>query len=202
MRGGGLFLLLNPDVQKEIGLSESQKTQLQKLMQTQMGGGQRPPQGGQGQKPPQGQSPTPGDFQKRFADMQKKVDAILKPNQKARLDEIGLQMAGPMALLGNDVGKKLGITAKQKSTIQGIAEKARPQMPRQGQGQGQGKPPAQQDWQKIMKDMQAKRDAANKAILATLTADQKAKWAKMTGKPFKMSPRPMGGPGGRPGGGG
>lgn len=202
---GPYFLLMMPDVQKEVALSETQKQQITKLLQSSMGGFGGPPPGGappRNANPPKGEQPRPNmeDMMKRMQDMEKKVAAILKPAQKTRLDQLSLQMQGPQALAREDIASKVGLTAKQKTSIRSIMEKSRPQFGRPNQG-GQ-----QQDWEKIRKEMQAKREAANKTILATLTADQRAKWAKLTGKPFKFAPRPMGGPGGggsgRPPGGG
>jgi hypothetical protein len=194
--GSSSFLLMMPDVQKEIGLSASQKEQITKVLQSGMmgPGGGTPPKGGQASPPRM----DTGDFQQRIADMQKKLDTILKPAQKARLNEIFLQLQGPMALQQEDIAGKVGLSAKQKAAIRTIAEKARPNFSRPSQGA-----PKPADLEKLRKDMETKREAANKAIVATLTAGQKAKWAKMQGKPFKLtrSQMRMGGPGRPPSGG-
>ena len=184
-----------PDVQKEIGLSASQKDQIMKVLQSGMmgPGGGTPPKGGQASPPRM----DTGDFQKRIADMQKKLDTILKPAQKARLEEVFLQLQGPMALQRDDVAAKVGLSSKQKSAIRAIAEKARPNFSRPSQGA-----PKPADMEKLRKEMETKREAGNKAIVASLDAGQKAKWAKLQGKPFKMrSQMRVGGPGPPPSGG-
>lgn len=198
---GSVFMLFMPEVQKEIGLTAGQKSELEKLLQGSMGGPR--PQGGPGGPGGQGgQRPGGGDIQQRFQETEKKLNALLKPAQKTRLEQLALQAQGPMALQRDDVAAKLGLSGKQKTAIRTIAEKSRPQFGRQGQG-GQPQP---QDWEKLRKEMEAKREAANKQILATLDTKQKAAWTKMLGKPFKFPQRQMrggaGGPGPRPGGGG
>jgi len=187
MRPSAFFVFM-PDVQKELGLTAAQKDKLGKIMQDQMNS-MRPPKGDQGGKPPE--RPNPGDFAKRMQDTQNKVNAILTAAQRTRLEQIGLQVQGPAALTNPDVAKKVGLTAKQQAAIKAIVEKSRPEFPRPQQGQQ----PNQQDWEKRMKEMQAKREAADKAILATLTPAQKATWTKMLGKPFKLQMRRGGEPG-------
>ena len=191
-RMGGMrptaFFAFMPDVQKELGLTAAQKDKLGKIMQDQMNS-MRPPKGDQGGKPPE--RPNPGDFAKRMQETQNKVNAVLTAAQRARLDQIGLQVQGPAAMTNPDVAKKVGLTAKQQASIKAIVEKSRPEFGRPQQGQ-QTSP---QDFEKRMKEMQAKREAANKAILAALTPAQKATWTKMLGKPFNLQMRRGGEPG-------
>lgn len=176
----GLMLLMLPDVQKELNITAQQKASIEKSLSGMMpgAGGQG---GGQGQRP-------------NFEEMEKKVLATFNAAQKTRYEELKLQAAGPNAFRRDDVQKKLGITETQKSAIDKSLEKARPNFNRQ---QGQ-----QVDFDKLRKEMQAKRDTAMKEIMALLNANQKATWGKMTGKPFKFPQMQMRGPGGgRPGGG-
>ncbi len=191
----GMFLLMMPEVQKELKITAAQKSSLEKALSSMMPGSARPPQGAQGGgagRPPQGGQ---GGQRPDFAAMEKKVMAVLTAAQKTRLEELRLQQSGANAFRRDEVAKKVGLTDKQKKAIEDIMEKARPNMTRGGQGGGQ------QDFEKMRKEMMAKRAAANKAAMALLTPAQKATWAKMTGKPFTFPPMQMrmGGGGGRGG---
>lgn len=60
------------------------------------------------------------------------------------------------------------------------------------------------DQEKMRAEMEKRQEELNRKILAVLTADQKAKWNSLLGKPFKIE-HPQGfpgGPGGRGGQGG
>lgn len=192
----GLFMLMMPEVQKELKITTAQKSSIEKALSSMPGMG-RPGQGGQGGRPPQGGGQPPqGGQRPDFGAIEKKVLAVFTPAQKTRYEELRLQQAGANAFRRDEVSKKLGLTEAQKKAIQGVMDKARPNFSGGGGGQ--------QDFEKMRKEMETKRAAANKAAMALLTPAQKATWAKMVGKPFtfpKMQMR-MGGGGGRQGGGG
>ncbi len=180
--GGGLFLLMSSEVQKELKITPAQKVSIEKALGS-MIPARRPAQGGTGTRPPQvGARPD-------FAAIEKKVLAVINASQKLRFEELKLQSSGANAFRRDEVAKKLGLTEKQKKAIEDILDKARPNFTR-------GAPGGQQDFEKLRKEMETKRAAGNKAAMAQLTPAQKATWAKMTGKPFTF-PRPqMRAPGG------
>lgn len=198
-RGGGRgfnvgFMLRNEQFKKELNLTDDQVKQIEAAL----------PQQGQGG----GQQISPEERQKQREAIQKKIDAILKPGQKSRLHEIELQMQGPRALTRDEVAKALGLSEDQSKKIEAALQVPRPSggpggpgaapggPGRQGGGQpGAGGPGGGFDREAFMKA----REEANKKALAILTADQKAKWDKMLGKPFEFQ-RPQGGGPGGPGG--
>lgn len=133
---------------------------------------------------------------------------ILDKKQTDRLNQLAIQFDAPMTMVDPRNAGKLDLSDDQ---IQQIHEVIAEKMPRpqggpggqpgqpgpggqRGQGaQGGGQPgmPPQGNW----KDMMAKKAEATKAVMAILTSDQKATWAKMTGKAFTAWEEPK-----RPGG--
>ncbi|MCB8932981.1 MAG: hypothetical protein M9921_08000 [Fimbriimonadaceae bacterium] len=194
-RGGGRgfnvgMMLRNEQFQKELKLTDDQVKKIEAAL----------PQQGQGGG---GQQMSPEERAKQRAEIQAKVEAILKPEQTQRLREIELQMQGPRALTRDNVAKDLGLSADQTKKIEAALQVPRPQggggaagaAPRGGGAApgapGAGGPGGGFDREAFMKA----REEANKKALAILTPAQKAKWEKMLGKPFVFQ-RPQGGPGG------
>lgn len=210
---GGPRILMQQDVQQELGLSQAQIQKLQDVLGRGPQGG--PPQGGQfggpppeggqpGGPPPQGGGqfggpPPQGQGRGQFGgpeggrggaqqveQLEAKIKTILTQNQFARYQQLSLQARGPSAFLDPKVADKLGLTDSQIEKIQAIMEGNRPQPPAQG---GARPDPSQMD---------AQRKAVEAKILAVLSGDQKRTWSNMIGKPFafkRMGP-PQGGRGG------
>ena len=187
-------LLAMPEVQKELAITEEQRTQVDELsaaMQDEM----RLAFGNIFQEI---QSLSDEERQKRLNDAQKKTDeAIQKANDRLgkildakqldRLAQLRLQREGASAFGRPDVAKQLGFTDEQHEKLRAIQESSRPQF-----GGGFGPP----DFARI----EEQRQKAQADAFAVLTDRQKAKWAEMTGKEFKFpEPQFFGGPGG-PGG--
>ncbi|HVL38445.1 MAG TPA: hypothetical protein VM328_03540 [Fimbriimonadaceae bacterium] len=220
MGPAGPRLLLHPDVQKELKLSDEQKQKLGELLRP-MGpagpgapgrpggpGGapSRPPVGG----PPGGGPPAggpPGSFggpggagpggQGRPG-MEQEIDgklkSILSSGQFARYQEISLQQQGPMALGRPDVAEKVDLSDAQRQQIRGILMESRESMPRP-------EPGAHPDPEAMRKRMEAHRKQTDEKILAVLNRTQLSKWNALLGQPFKLNlappspPRPPGGGG-------
>jgi eukaryotic-like serine/threonine-protein kinase len=105
------------------------------------------------------------------------LDKILTQEQQRRLKQIALQLKpGLSAFHDPDVVKELELTAAQKDRLRMIeAESFGP-----GPDNHRGRPPG--------KRPEPEFRAATEKFLAELTADQKQRWGKLTGKPFKRSP--------------
>lgn len=213
MRMGGPQLLLRPEVQKELKVTDEQRNQIMELLLPAGG----PPPGGEGPgmgpggPPPGGGPGEPAGMAKRRQEMDLKVKAILDAGQYARYQQLTLQMEGPRAFVRKDVATALALTDDQKSQIQAILQAGRPQPPAMGDGNGAPPPPPD------MRNMEQRRKETLDKIVAILNADQQAKWTSMIGTPFKFErpvgrgmgapmggpggPPPMGGPGGPPPGG-
>ncbi len=198
MGGGGrfndpTFLLGTEQVQKELELSDEQKTSVQKLvddnrqafMDLQKSGASFQDIGAK--------------MREARTDNKKKVDDILLPPQRERMDQIMLQMAGANALNRPDVAEKLGLSDDQKSKLKDIADDA--QQKRMDLFSA-GPPADQQEMQdRIQKGQKISADQKEKAM-AVLTADQKDKLEKMQGKKFELDMSQMMPRGGFGGGGG
>lgn len=214
---GGPGMLMRPDVQKELKLSQDQIDRLREAMPPppnfggpgQGGPGQGGPEGGPGRggqagPPPPGargpgqggpgfRGPRPEDRQ-----LEEKVKGILTETQFARYEQLKLQMRGAGVIGSPEIADKLGLSDDQRGRIREIFENDRPPMPPPLTDGGERPDP-----QRMRDEMRKHREEIEGKVLAVLTKDQRAKWDAMIGKPFKFEQPPMGpgfrGPGG-PGG--
>lgn len=206
--GGGVAgLMAMQEVQKELSISDEQKSKIETLMEELR---PQPPQGGFGNF----QDLSPEERQKRMAEMRKQgeemakkaeegLKGILDAKQATRLGELRNQREGVRALTRADVAAKLELTDEQKGTLKELAE-ANPQFgfggggPGRGQGGagGQGNPG---DFQARMEEARKRQEKFTSDSMAVLTDAQKTKWESLQGKKFEFPA--FGGPGG-PGGGG
>jgi hypothetical protein len=125
-----------------------------------------------------------------------KLADILLPHQIKRLNEIYVQQAGTAALLDEEVGKQLGITAAQRTEIAKVRDANDEAMRSQGREAFAGL-----DEEARRAKFIEMRKANDDKVIAVLNADQKRKFEEMKGKAFAMPEfgRGRGGPGG-PGG--
>jgi Spy/CpxP family protein refolding chaperone len=183
--GGGAFgadvsfLIASEPVQKELELTDDQKTKVQDLQQKLRDEGMDFFQSLQGLS----QDEIQKKMQDRAKENRKKVADILVAPQMERLDEISIQLAGAGALTRPEVAEKLGLTEDQKKKLSDVAEKI--QAKRMDLFQSFGGPPADdQERQDRQKKTQALTDEQNEQSLTVLTADQKDKFEKLKGKKF------------------
>lgn len=177
------MLLVNPQVQTELKLTEEQRRQIQDIvarareeMRPQQGqrpgaGGQRPGQGGMG------------------ANMERYTEEamrILQPNQRERFEQIQLRVQGVRALGREDIAQKVGLTQEQRQQIRDIL--------RENMGGRDGARPNPGEWnpQEMRAQMEERRQENERRILQILTAEQKAKWESLLGAPFELRPQPRG----------
>ncbi len=180
--GGAGFLLMNPDVQTELKLSEEQITKSKEV----------------------GQSirekykdkfaelkDTPQDQRReKFQELMKTVSTetdkahkdVLNADQQKRLKQLELQAKGAEALTEADVEKALNLTAEQKDKIKTIREDAGKEMREIFQN-------AQGNFQEAIGKIQTLRKETTEKTLATLTDAQKKTWKEMTGAPFEFKLR-------------
>lgn len=213
MQFGGMlaneaFLVRRPDVQKDIKLTDEQKTKLQAIetemtekMRAQGGFGGRSG-GGTG-----GEAGTRGGFdmeamRKQIEAMQKeaneKVKGVLTPEQWTRLGQIKVQMGGPRMFLENEFAKKLGLRAMQKLSIQELLDKqqaANQQIFAKFREEGA-------DRAALMAEVGKNDVILREEIVKLLTDEQKKTLAELEGPKFEADPNYQGGFGGGRGGGG
>lgn len=185
MMGSGM-LLRQEAVQKELSLTDEQKTKLKEAVPEGRG-----PGGGGGANfrdmSEEERAKAMEERAKQAAETEKKIAGILDEKQNARLKQIRLQITGARAIMNEEVAKELGITEEQTTKIREAMTALREEM----QGGGGGGPGA---FAEMAEKMNAK-------LMEQLTDEQKAKYKEMLGEPFDVSQIQMGF-GGGPGGGG
>jgi len=199
--GGGrgpAGLLMMPEVQKELGLSETDVTKLtEKLREG------RPERGAGNREEFQNLSDEERqkrreEFRKQAEEMAKKSDEIIKSSlteaQFKRLGELRLQREGVNAFERSDIAEKLKLTAEQKEKITKLTEEGRPQFGRRGPGAGAGGAEGERP---NFEEMRARREKLSTEVVAVLTPEQKTSWDNMQGARFEF---PQRGPGGEVGG--
>src|SRR5579871_265347 len=131
-RGGGgnpAMLLGRHDVQKELNLTDDQKTKLEALRQKQREDMQAffqanaPADGGR----PDFSKLQP-EMEKMQKEQQKEVDAILTPDQTKRLKEISIQLGGNGVITRPEIQNDLNMTDDQKAKVKDLQDKQRAAM--------------------------------------------------------------------------
>lgn len=197
MQGMGGFgagpsnLAARPDVQTELKLTADQKSKVQAISDKmreerraafQGGGG-----GGGGQ-----------DMQARMAEMQKmsakydaEVLAVLTPEQTTRIKQLAVQMAGANYPMGEEGQKALGVTSDQQSKLRALQDKQREAMAALFE--------RMRNQELDFASMNTEREKMDKIMAEEvgkiLTAEQKAKWEELKGKPFAFQQQRRGGGG-------
>lgn len=118
--------------------------------------------------------------------MQTRLASMLTPPQRGRLRQLTLQSIGPAAVLQPKVAASLGLSSTQRNRLLDSISAANARVASKLQS-GQ----SSDQWQKQMGEMIKLQNLAkaegNRALGATLTPAQKAKWKAMLGKPFPMT---------------
>lgn len=123
-------LLQRSDVQKELNLSDDQKSKLEAMRPARGQGGNRGNggggnggggNGGGGQRPAQ----DPEAMAKAAAEREKTMLEVLTPDQSKRLRELFVQRAGSRAVIRPDIQDALKLTATQKEKIGGLQKNQR-----------------------------------------------------------------------------
>ena len=199
MGGAGVAMLLgNEGVQKELKLTDEQKTKVKEFADAQQAK-MAELRGGGGQPDPEKMA----EARKAATEAGDKfVKDTLNADQQKRIKQIQhqaqLQMAGPSALTGDDVAKALSLTDDQKDKIKTLGDEMRKDRQElQGDLRGGGDAAAE-----AMKKMASITKEYTAKATDVLTADQKKMWKDMTGEPFELKLPPQGGRGGRGGAGG
>jgi hypothetical protein len=179
--GSPAFLLVRPEVQTDLKLSEDQKKSVMEMLQKLRADNQ-----GLGDKL---QGASQEERQKILADFRasqmKAVNAILDEHQQKRLREITLQQNGVIAWTTDpQVAEALKLTGEQKTQLSDLLMKQAQGIREAFQG-GAG--------QEAFEKVSAIRKETNEKAAALLTDEQKAKWKAMLGAELKLAPfRPAG----------
>lgn len=181
----GAFLVNREDVQAEIKLTADQKSKLDALRQAQREKMRDAMQGGGGGD----QQAMMAAFQKMQAENTKETMAVLTDDQKKRLKELAIQRMGNAAIANADLQKELGVTDDQKAKIKDLQDK------QQAANTSLFEKMRNQEIEReqFQESMRKNTEAMNTELGKIMTADQKAKLATMSGKPFKFVEQQRGG---------
>jgi len=180
MMGGGLNLLTDKAVQKELKLSDEQVEKATKAATEQREKMTEMRQELQGLDQAERQEKMTAMMKEMATSSKKVTDDLLKPEQKKRYDQLVLQRQGVGAFASEDVQSKLKFTDEQKNKVKDINESMREQMRDLFQPGG--------DQAENQKKMTALQKETSEKIMAVLTDDQKKSWKDMTGEAFTFTP--------------
>lgn len=176
------MLLNNPDVQKDLGLTDAQKETITAFRekQTELFRGFQDMSNEERQEA----------FKKIQTDSEKLVKD-LKPEQQTRLKQLQVQQAGVNLFVNPEAATRMGfseadankikLSDEQKEKIQELGRKMDEEMRELRGGAGFGQRPDEATLKKINALTKEYRDKQ----LAVLTDDQKKTYKEMTGKPFE-----------------
>jgi hypothetical protein len=179
-----VMILLSPSVQKELKLSEEQKSKAYNLAKA------------AGQKNRDlaqtisfaGPNANPQAMMEAGRKLRQETDrsiaGILDAKQKERLDQIVLQVEGPLAVARPEVATKLRLNDTQNEYVQGVMVQMRREFfvtMRQGAAAGQFDPSQSRAFATKL------REGAVQEISKILDRKQKAAFNKMLGDPFDVS---------------
>jgi len=179
------MLLPNPQVQKELKLTDEQIAKIREITDALR------PQPGAAR--PDFQNMSEEERREFFAEMQKKNEEagkkateVLTDAQSARFKQIQLWIQGTGALVQNEeLGKKLAITDDQKAALKTITEESA----KKGQELGRGlfgRGASDEERTKAREQLTALRTETEAECMAVLTDDQKAQFEKLRGPKFEL----------------
>ncbi len=177
--GGAMMVLRNPDVHKELKLSEEQVGKLTALAEELQGSMQDRFQGLQDLSPEERRDAMMKMQKEMNEEVAGKVKGYFSEEQMTRYNQLVLQSRGAQAWADEEIATKLKITDEQKKKLAEIQEAYMAEMRDSRQGGG-GDPQAMQA------KMAEMRKANTEKVMAVLTPDQKKMWSEMTGKPFEF----------------
>jgi hypothetical protein len=112
-------------------------------------------------------------FKRVVADNQRALADILRPEQARRLDQVFLQLQGPLVFSNPEVADILQLTSRQKERVADIQDDILAELPPHRNCLALTTPEAE----RLQTD-------ARERILKQLTAEQRAAWQGLTGAPY------------------
>jgi hypothetical protein len=176
------YLLASKSVQKELALTDGQKTSFQKLRDAESSS--HPFAGGAliGQS----QEEIQKKLEQHATENRSRVFNLLTPQQIARLSEINIQVVGVTALGYDDVAEKLGLSAEQKAQLKTVSADAR-RLQDELNSANNGRPAEASKRQAYKEKLDQITADRKKQSLAILTDAQNAKFKQLQGAKFDTS---------------
>lgn len=198
----GPQLLAIAEVQKELGISDEQKSKLEAVVNDlrEQSRGAFNFQDLQNLKEDEREKKL-AEFRKKAEELGKKatesIGKILDAKQNERFGQLQLQREGIGAIVRDEVADKLKLSKEQREKLTKIQEESRSAQ----RGGGNFGQLSEAERTELATKMREAREKRTTDMLAVLTADQKGSWEKMVGAKFEFpQPRGFGGGGGQGGG--
>ena len=196
MMGGrmaGVGVLMAPQAQEELGLSEDQIEKISEIRENMQASMMEKFQGLQDVPQDERQVKMQAVMSELGSGFETEIKDVLDEKQMARYKEMSLQAMGADAFNQSEVAEKLMLTSEQKEKIGTIMTTSQEETRTAFQDAMESG-----DREGLGPKMQELRTKAMADVTAVLTDEQKAAWKEMTGKPFTMPA--FGGAGGAGGG--
>jgi len=174
--GGGAGILMAPNVQKDLKLSDDQVAKVQDTVR-EVAEKHRDDFGALRDASPEERVAKMATLNKTVGDEIKKALSF-SDEQSKRYDQISLQARGLQAFADPAVAGKLKLTDEQKSKIREMAESGR-----RGGGASNKDASKEERAEAFRKMAETQRENLAK-VQATLTDDQKKAWKELTGEPI------------------
>lgn len=175
--GGGAFVVMAPNVQKELKFTDEQSG---KVRETVMDiGSKYRDQFMAVRDLPESERPAKmRELSKSLTDDIKKA-LSLSEEQTKRYDQIVLQQRGLQAFVDPELQSKLKFTDEQKQKVSELSTEARQKAEEVRKDAGENREEA------MRKFVELRKEYADKAV-ALLSDDQKKSWKELTGEPFEV----------------
>jgi hypothetical protein len=123
---------------------------------------------------------TPAERDRKFEELTGENEQFLKetlaPEQRKRLDQITLQVAGLLWVTSPKVASELGLTAEQKERARALQEEARREM--RDVVHAKSREGRDVKFEEL-------RKTSRQRLMELLTDQQELRWKQMTGEPFR-----------------
>jgi len=173
MMNNPVFLLRSPDVQTDLKLTDDQKAKLTKIYEEQRAAREN--------AQASGQQPDRDTMRKMMEDSIAQINAILTPDQQARLKQIFIQTQKNRAITNPDVQDQLGLTSDQKDKIKDLNEKFTAAQMELFQ---RGREADDSTREQIRAERQKNEETLETELGKVLTPDQVQKLKELGGAPF------------------
>jgi hypothetical protein len=192
-----LALVNRPAVQEDLKLTDDQKAKLKDLASKRpAAGASKAGSGSSKSAAPSSRTKTSGgsSAQAALATLQKQLDDLLDAGQRKRLEQIALQVEGPLAVTRPEVAKKINLTAAQIKQARSIVGEARNQLaqlaplnPSTTDKPPAGGDPGQSDQPPDRAQFEQVRQAAGARMMEVLKPAQKDAFNQLLGPPFDVA---------------
>jgi Spy/CpxP family protein refolding chaperone len=180
--GGGMMILANPGVQKELKLTDEQVGKITTMARDQQEEMRSRFQDLRDASPEQRREA----MTKYQAEVQKKIAGVLSADQMKRYDQVRYQNMYLAAFEDENVVKALKLTEDQRSKVRDMQRTLQEELRGQFQPGGGGGG----DFQAMMAKRTEMQKAAFGKAMDTLTSEQKTAWKELVGEPYEVKFEP------------